>query len=1337
MATSPADSAAPEARSGKPATSWLRRALTALGWSLFFVYFLFAASVLALRYAVLPRIADFRADIEAAASRAVGLPVLIGRIEAGWDGLNPELILSDVVLNDRQGRPALALSRVEAILSWQSALRFSPTLALFAVEGPVLNVRRDAAGRITVAGIAMEGESDPAMLEWIFDQPHIRVRNALVVWEDAQRKAPPLVLEDLQFGLDNSGSRHRFGLTAVPPARLADRIDLRGEFRGSLGEALDTLSGRVYAELQYADLAGWSAWVDYPVHLPRGRGALRLWGDWEEGRARLTADLALEDLRIRLGDRVPELDLLTMRGRLRGSYGRGAWEAAGERIELATLDGVRLNPTDFRVEWRQEPGSERIAGKASANLLDLDALQRLAGHLPLDGDSRDLLNRHRPQGQVIDLRAQWQAEGGKLARYGLKARFERLGMQAAGAAPGAAGLSGGVEADEKGGAIDLDSHDASLDLPAVFPEPRIALSDLRGRIAWKLAPGRLETRIERLDFAGADAAGSAHGSYVREGEGPGSIDLSAQLARADGTAVWRYMPHAVNADTRQWLRRGIVKGTASDARLTLKGDLRHFPFRDPAQGKFLITAKAHQVTLDVAAGWPLIERIDADMSFGVGMRIDAKSGAVFGAQLGRTTAEIPDFESTEEMLLIRGSAQGPTAEFLRFIDKSPVGERIDRFTEDMVAVGNGHLDLEFDMPLRHVDTTAVRGEFQFRNNTVTVIPGLPPISQVNGRLKVSEKAVLAPEITGQVLGGPMHLSIRNEGERVNVNMGGTANVKEVRRIIDTPLFDSVTGSTAWKGEVVVRKKTADLIIESSLAGVSSSLPEPFNKNAGSSAPLRIEKSNQPGGGDEIRISLGRVLEAQVLRRPEGDTLVIERGAVAVGEPLPKPPARGILVAVSQPFIDLDTWRTLFAGRANGGMTAEAAIPLAQVQLKTPRLRLLERDIHEMSATLRTRDDGWQANVASREGEGEIFWRSAGEGWLEADLKRLTIPDAALEGDGGEGGDTPLDTLPGMDIRVADFSLGGKRLGRLEVKAKNERSAWNLESLNLQNPDGALKGKAQWSRIGGHRTRLGFELNASDAGRLLGRLGHPGTLRRGTATLKGDLEWAGPLTDIHYPTLTGQLEVNAAKGQFAKLDPGLGKLLGLLSLQSLPRRLSLDFRDIFSEGFAFDTIEGKLDVKRGIMRTTDDLRIDGPAARVLMKGEADLRLESQDIVVTVQPEVGSIVSVGALLIANPALGAAAALASKILQNPLSKMFSFQYHVTGPWADPRVEKIGHSVDEAALAASRREVPPREVPAREVPPKEGGEREAPPRDAPAKAAPGPDATISPRPTPPESTP
>ena len=220
--------------------SSLLRTTLGVAWRILFGgWLVFALLILGLRFVVLPNIGSYHAQIEQAVTAAIGQPVSIGSIEARWQGLNPDLILENVVVADRQGNPAFTLQQVEAVLSWTSIARRQVTLALLAFERPVLHVRREVNGRITVAGIDAEGESDPDFAEWVLDQAHIRIRNATVLWEDRLRQAPPLVLEDLQFGLDNKGRSHRFGLSAAPPAELAARIDVRGEINGDLGEALE------------------------------------------------------------------------------------------------------------------------------------------------------------------------------------------------------------------------------------------------------------------------------------------------------------------------------------------------------------------------------------------------------------------------------------------------------------------------------------------------------------------------------------------------------------------------------------------------------------------------------------------------------------------------------------------------------------------------------------------------------------------------------------------------------------------------------------------------------------------------------------------------------------------------------------------------------------------------------------------------------------------------------------------------------------------------------------------------------------------------------------------
>ena len=1259
----------------------VRRALRWASRVALLAYGLAVLLILALRYLVLPQVASHQLEIERAATRALGMPVRIERIDAGWKGLNPRLQLGGVRLIDSRGAPALTFERVEGVLSWHSLWRFKPILALLVIDRPVLNVRRDSDGRITVAGINAEGESDPQLARWIFEQRRIRIRNAIVVWEDAKRGAPPLILEDLQFSLDNRGSRHRFGLSAVPPEHLAARIDLRGDVHGDLPEEWEQLSGQVFAELDYADLAGWRAWIDYPLAIDQGRGALRVWARWQEGRGSLTADLALEEVQVRFGRQLPLLDLRSMRGRLQGHYRQDDWRLAGVRFELSTRSGIRLPPSDFNVEWRQ--GRKGIGGEASFSFVDLETLGRLAEYLPLDARSRELLATHQPRGRLIDLAARWQMDGERMDRYALSGRFESMGLRAAGYFPGGSGLTGAIDADEQGGWIQIDSRTSSLDLPSIFPEPQLNFSELRGKASWKRVGQGLEARLERLVFAGPDAAGSASGNYRNNGDGPGVIDLTARVERAEGKAIWRYMPHAVNQDTRDWLKQGITGGSASDASLVLKGDLRHFPFADKRQGEFRILAKARDVRIDYAPGWPRIEGVEADLEFGVGMRISASRGSILGTTLGPVVAELPDFEAAEEMLLVKGLVEGPTAEFLKFIQRSPVAGKIDHLTDDMRAAGNGRLVMKLDMPLRHVVDTRVRGEYQFIDNQVTAVPGLPAINQVNGRFDFSESGVNAPELTGQLFGVPMRLSVNNEGENVRVSLSGGAQARELRKFFDSPLFDHLTGQTSWKGEVRVRKQNTEFVIESSLQGLASTLPEPFSKSANVAWPLRLEKSALSGDGagrDQIRLRLRNVGELLLIRRPEGGELQVERGSAAIGDVLPEMPVRGVALAIKMPRVDSDFWWPLLAtgdkGQDGGGM----ATGLSRVSLVTPVLRLAGRDFNAVEAVATARDKGWQVAVNAREAAGQLVWQPAGRGLLKLDLKRLSIPDEA-PASGRLAVDSPMlgENLPGLEVQVQDFVIGNKRFGKLEARATAMQNLWRVDSLQLQNPHGVLKGQGEWRWRGEERARLDFELNASDIGKLLERLDYPNAVRNGTARLSGHLAWNGALIRLHYPSLAGEFRLNAEKGQFSKLDPGVGKLLGLLSLQSLPRRLSLDFRDIFSEGLAFDAIHGRFSVRQGILRTSEDLRIDGPAARILMKGEADLKNETQNVEVTVQPEFGAIAAVGAAALINPLVGAAALLVNRVLQNPVGRIFAFQYRVTGPWADPQVEKIGQTLPE----------------------------------------------------------
>ena len=1268
----------PETRHGRLPRPGALPLFRTLRWVLRIVivfWVVFAGVVLVLRYAVLPRVGDWHPQIEQAVSKAVGQPVRIGKLSAQWDGLHPDLVLDSVSVLDRQGGVAFSLNRVDAVLSWRSLLQGRPVMSLLAIERPVLHVRREADGRITVAGIDAEGESDPALADWVLAQRRIRVRDAMIVWEDLQRGAPPLVLEDLQFGLDNRGDTHRFGLSAAPPAALAARIDVRGEVSGDFREALDDVSGQLFVELDYADLAGWRTWVDYPVDLPQGRGALRLWGDLESGQGKIVADLALEDLRLRLGKKLPELDLVSLRGRIEGGRKGGAWSLAARKLELQTQDGISVAPTDFAAEWRVDEAAGVAGGSASASFLDIAVLANLAAHLPLDPRTRQLLERHRPQGQVSEPRISWRKVGDSLEAWSAKASFAGLGIRPGGYFPGGQGLGGSFDANERGGLLTLSADKSSLSLPAVFAEPDIDFDRIQAKATWKVNGPEIAVQLERLRFEGADAAGSASGRYRFTGDGPGEIDLVAAVDRADGRAVWRYLPKAVDPEVPAWLRQAITKGSAGDAKLVLKGDLSHFPFAEPGSGTFSVTARATGVDLDYGPGWPVIEGIDADLHFGAGMKIRAERGSIFGVRLSGVVAEIPDFSADEEMLFVRGDASGPTGDFLRFVEASPVGDSIGHFTRDMRAEGNGRLALELDIPLGHVERTKVRGDFGFLNNRIRVVEALPPVTGVSGRLQVTENGVAAREIAGNAFGGPLKVQVRTAAGQVAVNAAGQARIDEVARHFGWPLVDQLAGNTAWKAEIGIRGGNAEVVVESDLVGITSPLPDPLNKVASAALPLRIERTLPDPAREQYRIRLGEVGRGVVVRRAGG----LERGAVVVGPGEPQLPDRGLALRIAAPRIDADAWRRLMPAKNNGGNGSNGgnggiSLAVDSIAVNADQLRLFGRDLHAVNATLRPRDKGWQIALDMREVAGDLFWREAEDGLLQGRLRRLYLRPAAESA----GVDTSaLNSLPAMDLAVDDLHVGDLALGALQLKARNERGAWRLDTLNLKNPDGTLNGRGLWKNSGNQQTRLDFELVTPDVGALLSRLGHADVVRRGSATLSGDLSWNGPPTGIDYRSLTGSMAVEARNGQFNQLQPGVGKLLGLISLQSLPRRLTLDFRDIFSQGFAFDSIDGRMDVASGIMRTAEPLAIRGPAARIEIEGATDLQAETQDLRVVVRPELGAVAALGVAVI-NPVAGAATLLASAVGQNPLNHIFSYRYHVTGTWSDPQVNRVGATAE-----------------------------------------------------------
>jgi uncharacterized protein YhdP len=334
---------------------------------------------------------------------------------------------------------------------------------------------------------------------------------------------------------------------------------------------------------------------------------------------------------------------------------------------------------------------------------------------------------------------------------------------------------------------------------------------------------------------------------------------------------------------------------------------------------------------------------------------------------------------------------------------------------------------------------------------------------------------------------------------------------------------------------------------------------------------------------------------------------------------------------------------------------------------------------------------WRVNIDAAELSGHVAFEQAlpgqsdSAGQLFARLSRLNLPPASAR-EVETLLETPPVSLPALDIVVDALELRGKQLGRVEIEAVNINKdpvrtpaahEWQLKRFNIELPEATLRSTGRWlaAREGSpmRKSELNFMLDVRDAGALLTRLGTPEALRGGTGQLQGMVSWQGSPLSLHYPSLNGQLDLRMGRGQFLKADPGVAKLLGVLSLQALPRRLLLDFRDVFSQGFAFDSVQGDVTIVHG-MANTRNLQIKGVNALVQLDGSADIARETQKLRVQILPIVDAgTASLVAAITVNPLVGLSTFIAQWLLQNPLSRASAQEFLIDGSWANPQVTRV----------------------------------------------------------------
>lgn len=1257
---------------------FLRRAARGLAALAALAVLGFACAAALMFFWVLPGIADHRDTVASLMSRALGQRVTLDAVSGTWQQARPEFRLHGVRLYDQQGRQALHLPEIEAAFAWRSLLLLEPRFNRIELRGLSLEVRRAPDGHWYVGGIPVNpANPDSGFSSWLLRQGRVHVNQATVTWLDEVRDAPPLVLTAVDFTLTNTLRAHRLQLGAAPPAALAQPLAIDARLSARNVDDFNTWSGHVDTRVAGVSFPRLAAWLELPYQPRQGWGALNVRFDLARGSlTRVSAGLDLRAVETVLGENLPALRLARVRGHARWQRDSNGQRVVFENLRVARPGAALGAPFDIGLAWHA--GSHEITAQA----LDLGGWESLLPSLPMDAALRTRLQALQPQGRLDRLRFQWTGAEPGLDNFSIATRFTGLGLAAIDPRPGVFNLSGKIEGDAQAGAFEIDSRQLVVKLPALFREPLVGLAGLHARGSWKKSTrGKLLT-LDNAVFANGDAAGVASGRYELIAGQPGVIDLSARLTRAEGTAVARYLPKTIGDPTVDWVKRAVIAGHSDDVKLSLRGDLKQFPFAQ-GNGVFRVDAQIKDGVIDYVAGWPRIEGIQAQMVFqGKTMEVRSSQAQIYGVTLSPVQVAIPDLLHHEELLNIDGEANGPIQDFIQFANFSPVAERLRGFTDALDGSGPMRLALKLQVPLRHNDSTTLAGRLSFLGDAV-IPSGLPRLDQVRGEIDFSQDSLTAKNITAQFLGGPLRIDAATRAGQVQILTQGRVAAAGLTPWLGTEWGKRLSGQTAWRGQVDLEPAGTRVRIDSDLVGLASSLPAPLTK-AGA-RPLSLIVTSQPqGDGQQHEVRLGNTVGAVWTSTAAGR---FGRGEIRFGGQPVMPAEPGLRLAGSGRGLDISGWMALLPDNHDD----EEAVTLSSIDLGFDAFDVMGRRFQGVRLQGRTRNGLLRTRVSGHQLSGVLTYRPAGgydssgtsaasgpesvrqqPARVSAQFRQLTIPDAAPVTGVADAANIKASEFPVLDMTVEDFRLQARALGRLEVVARGAPQGLIIDSLQLTHADSVFSMSGVWRDSGISETRADLSLNVLDAGKFLARYGYADMLRRGNAEVHGSATWEGSPADFSFATLAGQLDFKARNGQFLKVDPGAAKLLGVLSLQSLPRRLNFDFRDIFNEGFAFDDISAILRIARGVVYS-DDFKMRGPSAKVNMSGLADLNRESVQLRVKVIPKVSEGVAVAGALLGGPLAGVGAFAAQKLLRDPFEEAMSQEYIVSGPWQAPDVKRL----------------------------------------------------------------
>jgi uncharacterized protein (TIGR02099 family) len=1004
-----------------------------------------------------------------------------------------------------------------------------------------------------------------------------------------------------------------------------------------------------------------------------------------------------------------------LRGEARLRHRDGTYTFAVDDLRAEGRAGPQAPPaTRVAGSWRGHPQT-RFALTAEVDDADLAALWPLVlAFAPARFDPYAGLS---PSGRIVSLRV-----GASRERAGLPPAF-RVVAEVAGLSsqpiarwPGIAGLTAKVAGDDLRGTVELRCQSPGFDWPRLFREPIVA-TRLDADLAWRREGSVwiLGGRGVRVEHPQARAALDFELAVEKPGVSP-ELQMTATVDWLDATVVPRVIPAGrLRERTIAWIDRAFVRGTGSNGRLHYRGPVRKFPFRG-GEGEFDASVQLAGLSLDYYPGFaPLTEAAGTARFHNAAIEAALATGQAGGLKLDRASFRIADYKWP--VMQIEADATGDLRKALSFVQASPLGPRIG--AQFMGLDGSGPARYAFRMTLPAMSQETLR-EFRgplpprdylvrARLDRATVaLPALrAPAQGVSGSFELHNDEIRSDGLRGSFLGGPFELTAApgpasREARSVTSLVGrGRVGGDPLPAFIGLPATIRMSGSAEWELRGRIERRAPgtpwplQFDVSSTLAGLGIAAPRPFAKAAGESRPTRVRLELQGRGVNDVTVETGSARARLRFASAERGPWRLERGTARFdGQPASLPAQPGLLVTGDWPQFDLAEWLALGdTGRegARPGNAPRLRDWLGPVDVHLDRATVYGFELRDVTARLRSAADTWQVGLSGPDASGEVSVPDdLARGAIVLDMERLHLRSGAEPVARSPGEATDPRRIPAISADVDDFSWQSRRFGRLQARIVRDPRGLTFESLRTTAPAFTIAARGSWQvEQGGPRTRLGAQFDSTDLAEAVRWLGYRAAVDARTAQVKASLWWPGGPSGDAVRQLNGTLQLALSDGKLRDVEPGAGRMLGLLSVTQLPRRLALDFRDVTDQGLAFDTVQGDFEVRAG-NAYTENLLLRGPAVDIGVVGRTGLAGEDYEQTVVVSGNTGGPLAVAGALAAGPVVGAGVLVLSQLFKDQLQGLARAYYSVTGPWSAPVVTRIAAPPNEQKGAGLPRAAP-----------------------------------------------